>query len=248
MSPSRSAPIVRLAALALILAAAGYGAHRLGVFDLRDPARLAAAIRNVRDVPALPVLFVLAYGVATVVGFPATAFTLAGGAIFGTAVGSLVNWIGATIGAIGAYALARTVGGDAVRRILGRRAARLDALTARAGFAPLFRLRLIPVVPFNALNFAAGLAPVAFRPYALATALGIIPGTVVYTYFADSLISGATGARSRALLHVALAGALLIAISFGPALAGWVKRRLSLSRAAAGGMAEKGRRNPPPAR
>jgi uncharacterized membrane protein YdjX (TVP38/TMEM64 family) len=220
-------PYIRLAVLAAVLALAGWAAHRLGVFELRDPERFADALRRVRDVPALPVLFVLAYAVATVAGLPGTALTLAGGAIFGTPLGSLLNWTGATLGALGAYALARRLGSDAVRTLLGRHARALDTLTARSGFATLFRLRLIPVVPFNALNFAAGLAAAPFRPYALSTALGIIPGTVVYTYFADSLISGVTGARHRAFLHVAVAGALLIAVSFGPALV----RRMRRSRA-----------------
>jgi uncharacterized membrane protein YdjX (TVP38/TMEM64 family) len=215
----RGSAYIRLAVLATVLAAAGYAAHRLGVFELRDPERLGDAIRRARDVPAVPVLFVLGYVIATVLGLPGTVFTLAGGAIFGTLLGSLLNWTGATLGALGAYALARRLGSDAVRKLLGRHAGALDALTSRAGFATLFRLRLIPVVPFNALNFAAGLAPAPLRAYALSTALGIIPGTVVYTYFADSLVAGVTGARQRALVHVAIAGALLIAISFVPALA-----------------------------
>jgi uncharacterized membrane protein YdjX (TVP38/TMEM64 family) len=215
---SRGSVYLRLAILAALLALAAFAAYRLGVFDLRDPARLADALRRVREVPALPVLFVLGYAVTSTFGLPATAFTLAGGAIFGTALGSLLNWVGATLGALGAYSLARRLGSGAVRTMLGRRTRALDALTDRAGFATLFRLRLIPVVPFNGLNFAAGLAPVEFRSYTISTALGIIPGTVIYTYFADSLIAGVTGARKEALLHVAIASALLIAISFGPAL------------------------------
>jgi hypothetical protein len=74
------------------------------------------------------------------------------------------------------------------------------------------------------LNVAAGLAPVPFRPYALSTTLGIVPGTIVYTYFAASLIAGVTGARHRALLHVAVGAALLIALSFGPALVRRIRR------------------------
>jgi uncharacterized membrane protein YdjX (TVP38/TMEM64 family) len=223
---SRGGAYVRLAVLAAVLAAAGYAAYRLGVFELRDPQRLGDAIRRARDVPALPVLFVLGYVIATVLGLPGTVFTLAGGAVFGTLLGSLLNWAGATLGALGAYALARRLGSNAVRKLLGRHAGALDALTSRADFVTLFRLRLIPIVPFNALNFAAGLVPARFRAYVLSTALGIIPGTVVYTYFADSLVAGVTGARQRALVHVAIAGALLIAISFVPALA----RRLGQRR------------------
>ncbi|MFN2567708.1 MAG: DUF547 domain-containing protein, partial [Gemmatimonadaceae bacterium] len=142
-----------------------------------------------------------------------------------TLLGSLLNWAGATLGALGAYALARHLGSDAVRTFLGPHAGALDALTSKADFVTLFRLRLIPVVPFNALNFAAGLATAPFRAYALSTALGIIPGTIVYTYFADSLVAGVTGARNRALLHVAIAGALLIAVSFVPTLVRRLRRK-----------------------
>ncbi|MFN2564678.1 MAG: TVP38/TMEM64 family protein [Gemmatimonadaceae bacterium] len=220
----RGSDYVRLAALAAVLAAAAYAAYRLGLFELRDPGRLGDAIRRARDVPALPLLFVLGYTTATVFGVPGTVFTLAGGAIFGTLLGSLLNWTGATLGALGAYALARRLGSPAVRNLLGRHARALDVLTSRAGFATLFRLRLIPVVPFNALNFAAGLAPSPFRAYAVSTALGIVPGTVVYTYFADSLAAGVTGARQRALVHAAIAGALLIALSFVPPLARRLRR------------------------
>lgn len=220
----RGSAYVRLAVLAGVLVAAGYTAYRLGVFELRDPGRLGDVIRRARDVPALPMLFVLGYAIATIFGLPGTVFTLAGGAIFGVLFGSFLNWVGATLGAIGAYTLARRLGSDAVRNLLGRHASTLDALTSKAGFAAIFRLRLIPVVPFNALNFAAGLAPAPFRAYALSTALGIIPGTVVYTYFADSLVAGVTGARDRALVHVAVAGALLIALSFVPALARRLRR------------------------
>ena len=76
----------------------------------------------------------------------------------------------------------------------------------------------MPVVPFNVLSFAAGLAGIPFRSFLVATALGIIPGTLVYTYFADSLLAGVEGASRRAFVRVALAAALLLAISFAPSL------------------------------
>jgi uncharacterized membrane protein YdjX (TVP38/TMEM64 family) len=215
---TRSRTWLRLGVLLLVIALAVVGAHRIGLLDLRDPERLAQAVRDARSIPALPFLFVAAYALANSFGLPGTIFTLAGGAIFGTALGSLLNWLGATIGACGAYALALSLGSDAVRRFLGGRSGALDALATRSGFATVFRLRLIPVVPFNALNFASGLARVPFRAYLFATALGILPATVIYTYFADSLIAGAAGARERALVNVAIAGALLIALSFAPVI------------------------------
>ncbi len=217
----RSSPravLVRLAILLAIVAAAVVLAWRLGVFDLRDPHQLAAAVRRARGVSGIAPLFVVVYAVVATFGLPATPFTLAGGAIFGTVLGSVLNWCGAVLGAMGSFTLAKVLGRDALRRLLGTRADTLDGLVERGGFATMFRLRLLPVVPFNVLSFAAGIAGVRVRDYALGTALGIVPGTIVYTYFADSLISGAAGASRAAFARVGVAAALLLALSFAPTL------------------------------
>ncbi len=124
--------------------------------------------------------------------------------------------------AFAAYAMARGLGSSAVRSLLGRRAGAFDRLVADHGFLAMLRLRLIPLVPFNALNFGAGLAGVSARDYLVATAVGIVPGTLVYTYFADALLSGATEAHREAQVRLVVAAALLIALSFVPAL---VRRR-----------------------
>lgn len=217
-SPSRSAVAMRFGVLIVLLAAAGFAAWRLGFFDLRDPKHLAAAVRRARGVRAIVPLFVLVYAVIAAFGLPATPLTLAGGAIFGTVLGSILNWSGAVLGATGSFLLAKVLGHDALRRLLGQKATKLQGLVERGGFATMFRLRLLPVVPFNVLSFAAGLAGMPFRAYVLGTALGIIPGTIVYTYFADSLISGVTGASRAAFLKVGIAAALLLTVSFAPML------------------------------
>ena len=222
--PARSA-YIKLAVFAAIVAGAFAAARAAGLAEYADVQALAAAVRHARDVPAAPALFVLAYVLLTTVGLPGSALTLAGGAIFGFWVGTALNWLGATLGATGAYLLARALGQDAVGRLLGRHATRLDRAAARHGFLALLRLRLLPVVPFNALNYGAALAGVPLRPYVAATALGIIPGAAVYTYFADAVLSGAEGARRQALVRVAIAGTLLVLLSFAPAIArrlGWM--------------------------
>lgn len=219
---------LRLVLLIALLCGAALGAWRLGLFELRDPQRLASAVRRVREVPFVGPLFVAAYGAVASFGLPATPLTLAGGAIFGTALGVALNWFGATLGSAGAYGLARLLGRDALRRLLGRWGDRLDVLGERGSFSTVLRLRLIPLVPFNVLSFAAGLAGVPFWSYLLATAVGILPGTVVYTYFADSLLAGVEGASRRAFVRVAVAGLALVAVSFAPALL----RRLRSGRAA----------------
>lgn len=225
MSRPLSSPWLRLALLVAVLLGAWFTARAMGLFDALQFDRLPALIREARTVTWAAPAFVAAYTVFASLGLPATPLTLAGGALFGPWWGTALNWLGATAGATGAFLLARLLGRDALRALLGSRAGSLDALAGDGAFGALLRLRLLPVVPFNALNFGAGLAGVRPAAYIGATALGIVPGTAVYTYFADALLAGVDGARESALIRVAVAGALLVALSFLPALArrmGWL--------------------------
>lgn len=225
MSRLLSSPLARFAMLVAVLFGAWFLARAFGVFELLQLERLTALIREARTVAWAAPAFVVTYAVFASLGLPATPLTLAGGALFGPWWGTLFNWLGATAGATGAFFLARLLGKDALRSLLGARVGRLDALTGNGAFAGLLRLRLLPIVPFNALNFGAGLAGVRPVAYVAATALGIIPGTAVYTYFADALLAGVDGAREAALVRVAVGGALLVLLSFLPALfrrVGWI--------------------------
>lgn len=99
-----------------------------------------------RSVRFLPPIFVAAYAVAVTLGLPATAFTLAGGALFGFGTGLLLNWLGAIVGAVLAYSFAGTLCGEDCRALLGRRAATLEQMAVTHGFLGTLRLRLIPLV------------------------------------------------------------------------------------------------------
>jgi uncharacterized membrane protein YdjX (TVP38/TMEM64 family) len=171
-----------------------------------------------------PLVFVPLYAVTTALGMPGTIPTLAGGAIFGVARGMLFNTIGANLGAFGAFLIARYLGRDFVERVLRGKGAILDEKIGEHGFSTMLYLRLIPLVPFNALNFGAGISRVSLRDYVLGTLIGMIPGTLVYTYFADALIRGTGEARREAFLHFLLAASLLIAFTL---VTGWIRRRMS---------------------
>ncbi len=181
-------------------------------------AAVAQSARSLREARYAVPLFLVAYAVAGTLGVPGSILTLTGGAVFGFELGTLLNWIGATIGAIGGYWLARFLGKDAVERIGGRKIYALEKLAEAHAFSTVLRLRLIPVVPFNALNFACGLVGLDFGSYIAATMIGDLPVTAAYTYFADALLSGVAGARRAALFQASVAGGLLIALSFLPGL------------------------------
>jgi uncharacterized membrane protein YdjX (TVP38/TMEM64 family) len=190
-------------------------------------ASFARRARALRDAPYAIPLFLAAYAVAGTLGVPGSLLTLTGGAVFGFELGTLLNWVGATVGAIGGYWLARLLGRDAVERIGGRKIYALEKLADAHAFSTVLRLRLIPILPFNALNFACGLVGLDFASYVAGTVIGDLPVTAAYTYFADALLSGVAGARRAALFHASIAGAFLILLSFLPGLV----RRIQKSRA-----------------
>ncbi len=115
--------------------------------------------------------------------------------------------------------MARVLGREGIERIAGSRLEGLNKATMQHGFMGLFVLRLIPLVPFNALNFGSGLTALRWRDYAIATVLGILPGTLVYTLFADALMLGSTEASRAAYTRLWIAGGLLIALSLIPLIA-----------------------------
>ncbi|HXH06507.1 MAG TPA: TVP38/TMEM64 family protein, partial [Vicinamibacterales bacterium] len=170
----------RLLAAALALAAAMLLVlHPRAADWTRD---FVARLRVADDVAV--VLYVAVYALATVVLLPGSIFTLAAGFAFGPVVGVAAAWSGAMAGAMLAFLLGRTVLGGWARRRLARtpRARALDRAIARESFKVVLLLRLSPVVPFNLLNYALSLAPVSFGRYAAATAVGMLPVTVLYVY------------------------------------------------------------------
>lgn len=189
---------------------------RLAASGLLDKETVLAALERFRGNWWAPLAFVGLYAAACVLAVPATPLTLAGGAVFGTALGTLYNWTGALLGATGAFYVARLLGRGAVERIVGDRFKSFDAGVEREGFQVILTLRLVPLFPFNGINFGAGLSPIRPRDYVLATAAGILPGCFVYTYFADALLQGAAG--GKAFWNLAVAGTLLAALSFIPRL------------------------------
>lgn len=127
-----------------------------------------------------PVAFILAYVVLTILLFPGSIATVASGVLFGPVWGSVLTVIGATIGATAAFAIARHLGRERVHSRLGPRLLRFDESLTRTGFISVLILRLLPIAPFNVSNYALGVTGIELRPYVLATAVGIVPGTVAY--------------------------------------------------------------------
>jgi uncharacterized membrane protein YdjX (TVP38/TMEM64 family) len=224
---SRRAAVIRLAALAGLLLGAAVVWSQLGPTDLESLRAFARRARATRDAGWAAPAFVLLYTMVGSLGLPITPLTLAAGVIFGAALGATLSWTGAVAGAAGGYLLSRRLGAGAVRVLAGKRARRIERLSESTGFLTLLRLQLIPVIPLGALNVTCGMAPVPLAKYVAAAAVGVIPGSVIYAYFADQVIAGAAGADSRSRAHIIVASSLLLALTFVPTVVGrvWGARR-----------------------
>ncbi|MGH9456721.1 MAG: TVP38/TMEM64 family protein [Thermoanaerobaculia bacterium] len=198
--------VVAIAVGVLLVAAAVWFAWRAGF----DPASAAAWLRSTGQAWWAPLAFIGLYTIFNVFAVPGTILTLTAAVVWGWKVGGLWVLTASTIGSVAPYLLAR-VGGRRITEAIRRRAGRLSAILENEGFTTLLLLRLIPIVPYNLLNYAAGLAGIRTRDYVLATFFGTIPGIFIVTYSADAIVAGLASPR-QAFVRILLAGILLSAL------------------------------------
>ncbi|WP_218153176.1 MULTISPECIES: TVP38/TMEM64 family protein [unclassified Streptomyces] len=203
--------LLRLLALAVLLGG-------LAAWAALDGARLLAGFGERVDALGAwaPLVFALCYALAVTALLPGAVLSATAGALFGVPVGAATVLVGATLGASLSFGIGRRLGRPAVERYAGTgRLARLDAFLARRGFLAVLVMRLVPLFPFNLVNYGAGVSGVRFLPFVTATALGIVPGTLTLVG-----LGGALRQPGSPLLWPAL-GALVV-LSVG---GGWAARR-----------------------
>jgi uncharacterized membrane protein YdjX (TVP38/TMEM64 family) len=134
--------------------------------------------------PWAPLLFILAYVLASVTLAPAFLLTLAAGAVFGLLRGTLLVYVGAVLGSSAVFAIASPLAHSRLLRWLDRdpRVAAVRAAVVGQGTWVMFLLRLSPVVPFVLLNYALALSGVRYRQF-LAASVGMLPAIVMYVYY-----------------------------------------------------------------
>ena len=134
-----------------------------------------------------PLAFLCAHILVTVLPFPRTAFTLAAGLLFGPVLGIAIAVTASTLSALIALLLVRAFGWQIGRLVSHPRVDSLDVQLSERGWPAVLSLRLIPVVPFSVLNYAAGASAVHVRPYLLATLAGLLPGTSAVVILGDAI-------------------------------------------------------------
>lgn len=182
-----------------------------------DPSLIETAVRDTGL--WAPTAHVVLFALATVLFVPGSLFGLAGGVLFGPVWGTILNLVGATLGATAAFLTARYVAADWVRRKAGGRLARLIAGVEGEGWRFVALMRLVPLVPFNLLNYALGLTRIPLVAYVLASLICMAPGTLAYTWLGHAGREAVAG-NDAAVRYGLIGLALLAAVAFLPRLVG----------------------------
>lgn len=178
--------------------------------------------------PLAWLVFMLLYAVGTVFFFPGSVLTLAGGAMFGPVLGTFLNLTSATIGAALAFIVARYLASEWVEEKTGGRLKQLKDGVEKEGWRFVAFVRLVPLFPFNLLNYALGLTRIRFSHYLLATYICMLPGAIAYTYLGYAgreAVGGGEGLIQKAMLALAL----LAVVAFLPRIIGHFRMGPSMS-------------------
>jgi len=162
-----------------------------------------------------PVVFVPLYALGVVAALPGSALTVAAGALFGSVLGVILVINAATLGASFSFLIARYLARESVAGWLGKneKFQRLDQLTEKHGAIIVAITRLVPIFPFNLLNYGFGLTRVPFWTYVVWSWLCMLPGTILFVVGADALTRGVAEREVPwALVGVLVGAAILLTI------------------------------------
>lgn len=162
-----------------------------------------------------PLLFIVLYAIATLLVLPSTALNLMGGGLFGPWWGTCWASVAAILAAVLAFGFSRTIGRERVARRLGQRWQEMDTQVQRGGLFYMFAIRLIPIMPYGLVNFAAGLTSVSFRDFLLGTSLGTVPSVLPFVLLGSSSVKAVkTGNLWPLMAALALTGTLVIVSTY----------------------------------
>ncbi|MBI4667331.1 MAG: VTT domain-containing protein [Nitrospinae bacterium] len=161
-----------------------------------------------------PVIFVALYAAMTPLMIPGSALTIMGGALFGPVWGTILNLTGATLGATLAFIVSRFVAGEWVQRRLGSGVLKrmYDGVEVEGWWFVAF-IRLVPVFPFNVMNYALGLTKIGLAQYVIASFVFMAPASFAYTYLGyagNEALAGGEGAVRHGLVAAALVAAMFV--------------------------------------
>jgi uncharacterized membrane protein YdjX (TVP38/TMEM64 family) len=142
-------------------------------------------------------IFIGVYALAAVLFLPGAIFTIAAGLVYGIVGGTAVAEVGATLGAALAFLVARYVVRQRIEQLAqkNKKFGAIDEAIGEQGWKIVGLLRLSPLIPFNVSNYFYGITSIGFWPYLLASAVGILPGTLLYAYLGAIGQAGLAGGK-----------------------------------------------------
>ena len=219
----------RIVAIALILFALAALALAWRYTPLREWINVESLVHwsdRFEESPFAPLIVIGGFVLGGLLVIPLMMLIAATGIVFGPWLGMLYSLLGATLSAVFVYSIGRKVGRDAVRRVAGRRINDLSRRIAKRGLLAMLFVRIVPIAPFSIINLVAGTSHLRFRDFLLGTILGLLPGTILISFFVDRIVAAVRhpGPVTFALL------ALVAGVAIGGTLA--VRARLKRSDAA----------------
>lgn len=159
-------------------------------FDLREEIKniFSGDIRNFGL--SLPLLFVASYVILIVALLPTSPLNIISGVVFGPVLGTLYSWLGVIIGGSISFILARFLGESFVSKLINEKSNFLQKYNEKiseGGFGTVLLFRIIPFFPIGGFNYLFGLTKMKFRSYFFASAIGVLPGVFILSYFGDSI-------------------------------------------------------------
>lgn len=188
--------LIIIAALAMLLAwlfipsVTIFINHSLSAFLAVDQHGIERFIHSYGSQAAV-VSFLLMIFQAIAAPLPAFLITFANASLFGAFWGGLLSWSSAMVGAALCFYIARILGREVVEKLTGKAVLKsVDSFFVRYGKHTILVCRLLPFVPFDPVSYAAGLTSLRFRHFILATGLGQLPATIVYSWVGSMLTGG----------------------------------------------------------
>ena len=164
-----------------------------------------------------PFVYLVIYLGIVLASIPATPFGIIAGLMFGSVIGILLIVIGASVGSALTFLIARYFARNSVAQWIGDnpRFQRLDQLIERHGAIIVIITRLVPLFPFNILNYGFGLTKISFKTYVIWSTIGMIPGTVVFVGGSDLIYQSLTTGKIPVELSILIAAMIILIIGIG---------------------------------
>lgn len=201
--------------LLLILIAAAAGIRFFDLHKNLDPASLIGFVEESGN--AAPMLYMLIYSIAPCLFLPGLPISIAGGILFGPVFGVVYTIIGATAGASLAFLISRYISRDFLEsRLTGLKWIRFRDQVEKKGWKAVALTRLIPLFPFNLLNYAFGLTRIKFKHYVITTFICMLPGCIALIVFSSSFLDLMKGKLSKEFIIglVLMAGLSLLPVIY----------------------------------